>query len=57
MIQITAYLRDEADLKLWKALPNKAEWLHDNLKRPHEEKPKPMEAEIKGDDITLKDKT
>jgi hypothetical protein len=31
MIQITAYLRDEEDLKKWKALPNKAEWLHNNL--------------------------
>lgn len=28
MIKITAYLRTEEDLKKWKALPNKAEWLH-----------------------------
>lgn len=31
MIQITAYLRTEEDLALWKALPNKTEWLHSML--------------------------
>jgi len=34
MIQITAYLRTEADLKLWKKLPNKTEWLHQQLNAP-----------------------
>lgn len=31
LIQITAYLRDEEDLKLWKELGNKTEFLHDAL--------------------------
>lgn len=31
MIQITAYLRDEADYELWKAIGNKAEFLHNAL--------------------------
>lgn len=31
MIQITAYLRDEKDLAIWKSLPNKTEWLHSVL--------------------------
>lgn len=35
MIQITAYLRDEADQVKWKALKNKTEWLHNAL-NPYE---------------------
>jgi len=31
MIQITAYLRDEEDLKIWKAIGNKAAFIHDAL--------------------------
>lgn len=31
MIQITAYLRDEEDLALWKAIGNKTAFLHDSL--------------------------
>lgn len=31
MIQITAYLRDDDDLKRWKALGNKTQFLHDAL--------------------------
>lgn len=34
MIQRTVYLRDEDDLALWKAIPNKAEWLHEHLNPP-----------------------
>jgi hypothetical protein len=32
MIQITAYLRTEEDLVKWKALVNKTEWLHNQLR-------------------------
>lgn len=31
MIQVTAYLQTEEDYALWKALPNKAKWLHEKL--------------------------
>lgn len=31
MIQITAYIRDEEDLRLWKELGNKTQFLHDAL--------------------------
>lgn len=30
-IQITAYIRDEADLAKWKAISNKTQWLHERL--------------------------
>lgn len=35
LIQITAYVRDEADLAKWKALDNKTEWLHRMLAHTH----------------------
>lgn len=31
LIQITAYVRDEAALAKWKAIPNKTEWLNEHL--------------------------
>lgn len=31
LIQITAYVRNEDDLALWKALPNKTEAIHQML--------------------------
>lgn len=31
LIQITAYVRNQEDLKLWKALPNKTEAIHQML--------------------------
>ncbi|MBA3758882.1 hypothetical protein H0X10_04640 [Candidatus Saccharibacteria bacterium] len=33
LIQITAYVRDEADLAKWKSIDNKTQWLHDHLNR------------------------
>lgn len=38
MIQITAYLRDEADKAKWDAIPRgkKAEWLHIALNEPYD---------------------
>lgn len=37
MIQITAYLRNEEDLKKWKALSNKVEFIHNALNPPFTE--------------------
>jgi hypothetical protein len=31
LIQITVYVRNEEDLQLWKALPNKTEAIHQML--------------------------
>lgn len=33
LIQITAYVRNEQDLALWKALPNKTEAIHQMLQQ------------------------
>jgi hypothetical protein len=36
MIQITAYLRTEEDLKLWKEVENKTQFLHNALQGIHD---------------------
>jgi hypothetical protein len=35
MIQITAYLKDEEDLKIWKKVENKSAFLHNTLQGIH----------------------
>jgi hypothetical protein len=37
LIQITAYVRTEEDLKLWKALTNKTEAIHQMLQASKEQ--------------------
>lgn len=47
MIQVTAYLQTEEDYALWKALPNKAKWLHTKLNEAQAQKEAPKTGEHK----------